>query len=1797
MFLRRAVVVGMCLAGVSLQAQTDPGWWSSGVTRTGTANNYGPLTLGQLMNLADQARIHLDTEAGAAGGAGPEIEEMVAGWPDNPPSAYRPANLGQLKAIADKFYTRLDALGFDYKTQMVNDQQSAASSWHGAPSRPWNDTTAIATNYAIANIGQAKLLFSWDLTKGLLHAISTTLTMDEDTTGVITLGCLGAGTGPATYQILTNPSNGTAVLNGATVSYYPKTQYNGPDSFTFQVTKGGQTNNGTISIVVNPVDDAPLVSVGGGRSIVLPNALALSATITDYDTAASGITQTWVKVSGPGEVTFADASQKATTASFSAAGDYVLRLIATDAHSVNSDSLQVRVNAASVALPTVTMQSLGGLYAPGAAITLQAIATASGGATISKVEFYEGSRKVGETTTPVSSPTSGLYQVSWAPTHWGAYQISAVATTSAGGKGFSSNSVVARVGVGMWFSSTGAGNEGYSGTGGDGGAIAGNTTGPAGTYASGTGSDGGGTVAGAGGDGTGGDSEKDTDDDGLSDYVELTETDTQINNPDSDGDSLQDGEDAVPDEMLMTVPAASEVNYAIVDLGSDPHETAEGVSDRGQVLLTKPNTSGTPGQGGFKGMLWNGAPPVEIADSGNFFGPLSDGSVYYAGPAVDVTRASGSTGPYYRAETEAPFKKRDATGATSDAGDFLQSRDTDSQTSSGLTPTLYSAYDPFTKVLDATATGAVTSGVSDISSKLYGKSAWANDCFANASISGMNDTGFKTFTVGISGGLVSFGRVGYRDLKLNGWIGGGACTVADGAWWTFLDSNQGLTVYSDRKQIGQVKVNSTAMAVATRSDPAAGTSEGVYFNSSSTPVAIPNSTMVVDINEARTPEGPYFVGQNNELGKIWAYHGGALVSHDTGVISSGGNSKVSTRGISNSLVIPAGDSIWRNNRIRKIADLCGKPKDWSAFDIRFVSPNTNLLLGQASESGVVHQVLLLPFEVIPSDAAAANTDQTTLYFTAGIPDTDEDHRVAEGGKIEWKVESGSGTLDELETTIEGDHATVGLDISNVSVGEKIKVKARIKNLSANGSILNSSWVSSGEVEVFPGYPESVAVTTTKGKLHNDGAETTEVEATFRDGDGNLVMDGTPVSWSVPGSDAEFTQVEDTTTNGKAKATLRAGILADDVTLRVAAGNAVYAQSYSIELLSGSLQSNRSSIDVATAQTATMTLSVNAQDGTPVYWFTSTGSITESSTVSGGAATATLSSTDAQLGTVVVWAAVGGKSFLWNGTITASQGLYMGAVHKVLATGEVSDGIVTVQPPSNVGPPVTVPYYVSTDIVIKGPPNAVVTVTAPYFDPPMGLMSRSVHPMALSGTQSSNQQTTNVAVDGNGNAVYHYAPGNIPDGTGDLTLSFSGTQGQFSAVLKIKTAPKEKIGLAETILNGLLGDGGSSGLGIASELIGGIFLGNLQDTATILKNVGRLAGVVDGKFEGGAVMWAMAGFIPGTHIAKAIGKVAEIIGSGKALTKVLSAATSEAYKVDGNLDEWITSGKYAFAERLENDATLISKLDSSHFSQATLDHCGRIERELGDQFFTKLKQIDGTPDDLVGMIDVIGGSSDEALQLLKQGGLNGGTLESAMDGIHAAVKSGHNPETLTKVLNKTTLDTPNHNRVDLFRDLGKKGEDGKALAEVDGMDKLVNKLTRDGDGGPGNKYELQNAAFLQDEGFKILSVNEGPIPMDLENYIPRPGSKGVGSNLSTDLDVKASKGGKIYNVQSKISNQVLNWAPGLRSSSNWIGAIKKAFPNEEILFMKPPNVTARSRLMQMLKNNNLDEASVRDGALP
>jgi hypothetical protein len=98
-----------------------------------------------------------------------------------------------------------------------------------------------------------------------------------------------------------------------------------------------------------PSNQPPVVSAGSDQTITLPSTASLSGSVSDDGLAPGNPTPTvtWTKVSPAGStVTFGTPNAVNTTATFSAAGTYVLRLTATDGVLSTSDDITVNVNAA-----------------------------------------------------------------------------------------------------------------------------------------------------------------------------------------------------------------------------------------------------------------------------------------------------------------------------------------------------------------------------------------------------------------------------------------------------------------------------------------------------------------------------------------------------------------------------------------------------------------------------------------------------------------------------------------------------------------------------------------------------------------------------------------------------------------------------------------------------------------------------------------------------------------------------------------------------------------------------------------------------------------------------------------------------------------------------------------------------------------------------------------------------------------------------------------------------------------------------------------------------------------------------------------------------------------------------------------------------------------------------------------------------------------------------------------------------------------------------------------------------------
>ncbi len=109
------------------------------------------------------------------------------------------------------------------------------------------------------------------------------------------------------------------------------------------------SDNGSLSgarmSFVPPTNQAPSVSAGPDRAVTIPAAASLDGTVGDDGIPSPpNLTTTWTKFSGPGTVTFAHASAVDTTATFSLAGTYVLRLTGSDGALSTSDDMTVVVS-------------------------------------------------------------------------------------------------------------------------------------------------------------------------------------------------------------------------------------------------------------------------------------------------------------------------------------------------------------------------------------------------------------------------------------------------------------------------------------------------------------------------------------------------------------------------------------------------------------------------------------------------------------------------------------------------------------------------------------------------------------------------------------------------------------------------------------------------------------------------------------------------------------------------------------------------------------------------------------------------------------------------------------------------------------------------------------------------------------------------------------------------------------------------------------------------------------------------------------------------------------------------------------------------------------------------------------------------------------------------------------------------------------------------------------------------------------------------------------------------------------
>ena len=163
---------------------------------------------------------------------------------------------------------------------------------------------------------------------------------------------------------------GTQIIETVDASSFSTTKATGAITVTDPIRLGSHKNGGdwykgvldevTYSIASGSTNQAPVIDAGPDQTIALPSSANLNGTVTDdgLPNPPGTVTTIWSEVSGPGTVTFGDASAVDTTASFSASGSYVLKLQASDSVLSSSDTATVTVNPASQNQPPMVNAGL-----------------------------------------------------------------------------------------------------------------------------------------------------------------------------------------------------------------------------------------------------------------------------------------------------------------------------------------------------------------------------------------------------------------------------------------------------------------------------------------------------------------------------------------------------------------------------------------------------------------------------------------------------------------------------------------------------------------------------------------------------------------------------------------------------------------------------------------------------------------------------------------------------------------------------------------------------------------------------------------------------------------------------------------------------------------------------------------------------------------------------------------------------------------------------------------------------------------------------------------------------------------------------------------------------------------------------------------------------------------------------------------------------------------------------------------------------------------------------------------------
>jgi RHS repeat-associated protein len=147
-----------------------------------------------------------------------------------------------------------------------------------------------------------------------------------------------------TWAILSQPTGASVTLSNLHI-VNPTFAANTLGVYVAQlIVNDGTLNSFPSTVEINSLTPAaPIVSAGSNAEVELPNNYILQGSVSP-GWAGGNPTSLWTQVSGPGTVTFANATNPTTTATFPVVGSFVLKLTGTDGNLSSSATVTIKVD-------------------------------------------------------------------------------------------------------------------------------------------------------------------------------------------------------------------------------------------------------------------------------------------------------------------------------------------------------------------------------------------------------------------------------------------------------------------------------------------------------------------------------------------------------------------------------------------------------------------------------------------------------------------------------------------------------------------------------------------------------------------------------------------------------------------------------------------------------------------------------------------------------------------------------------------------------------------------------------------------------------------------------------------------------------------------------------------------------------------------------------------------------------------------------------------------------------------------------------------------------------------------------------------------------------------------------------------------------------------------------------------------------------------------------------------------------------------------------------------------------------